>query len=1181
MAIGRWTPGRAGSVASPARGAAFRAESVAADPGTPSRRQSAALLSVLVVVAAAIGVASYVVRPDRARSFDLVHGSVFLADQVAPVGIDLASGRPTLRLVGADKQVGADDPANLSLVPVHGGTLLLDRSTGQFNMVDQTGFVIKHDGGGVLLPRRTDRTTSDAFAADTGPEAGVGGAAYLVRTGPRGTNVLLVNQSNVEAASQGSRTVRPRASLNTSAVAMPGSDATAAANGDLWALFTVGGRREIRQLSVPVRSDTGAQLASRVRGSVDGPAAIATATSGAPPAISATGSLTGADTTDSDTGDDTGSAAVAIASADRLVLFTTDGSAQHDFALAAQPGIDAVLPVSGEPGRVSFLEHGRRGWSLVSVGIDGSGLRGPTPIEGLPAAAQPARPSWSNGNIYTVDRAAGAGGRIYRIDARGVAGTVPGAALYPLGRKNGKVAEAADFGDAYVVARSTRVFVDSPSHVQAVALFTDGHQRPLVIRKSSAVDVSAAGGAEALTRGKIDPSDEHGNLPRGSRSRPSAGTQINNQVDCATTSQKPRVPVLGAPTPGSRSVAVAWTYPTLDPQDCIPSTYVVSARALSAGAPSPGGSTRVQGQTSVDLTGLYPSTRYELTVTAYLRGQSTTSAPVQVTTGREGPPAPTDLRVRADSAGNWVLNWSGCDPASPDCVPTSSWRVVPSVCDARGLSAAPGELDVTGDPSSRAQPQTVYRGGTALLGRGLSFAVIGTGTQGEVGTPSAPSGCAYSWREPDAGAISVRASSPDHPSPDGSTSITAGVQFADSPAADLGGVGGTLTYQLLSGGAVVETVGPTTDTSVQLDNVQAGQQYTVAVSASPPRHPDVVVRLDPVGVEPATADWPQVTLDAGFDPDTATTGTLTVSFGLGGTSARGEHFDLIPGASSLTCGSTSQDLGRSDVAIGQQLKYPGLSRFDLSGDCTVSVQVQQDPQHSTDPPLFGAGPSAVATRTISIPVATSTTTAADFTAQWGSDQDHPQVVVSYSGSDPLSLTDHWSLAVSNGSGPCGSSGEVPNQPVTIAVDPACVTAGGTFTVKIDYTYIGAAQSFQVTVGGTVPQPLNLDNVKFDAVWGGDAGTPTVNVTYTGTEEQDRLSAATWTEHLTSPSYPGADCGSDNDNPGLQLVSVPLATTTCPLELDGAPVTYVITIHVQDPYGQTRDYTPEITGAPPS
>ena len=87
---------------------------------------------------------------------------------------------------------------------------------------------------------------------------------------------------------------------------------------------------------------------------------------------------------------------------------------------------------------------------------------------------------------------------------------------------------------------------------------------------------------------------------------------------------------------------------------------MVSVKLLSNDAPQPDGSVKIQGQQSVNLAGLYPSTRYQITVAAYLNKLSTTSSPVTFTTGPEGPAAPTGVRASADSAGNWTVSWQGC-----------------------------------------------------------------------------------------------------------------------------------------------------------------------------------------------------------------------------------------------------------------------------------------------------------------------------------------------------------------------------------------------------------------------------------------------------------------------------------------------------------------------------------------
>src|ERR1043166_4638611 len=109
---------------------AFRADPDAAPAAHPSRRQTVALLAVLALVAGAVAVASYLIRPERARAFDLFHGSVFLGYQNGPVAVDLASGKPTLQLLGAEQQVGLTHTETLGVIPLTDHTLLLNESTG-------------------------------------------------------------------------------------------------------------------------------------------------------------------------------------------------------------------------------------------------------------------------------------------------------------------------------------------------------------------------------------------------------------------------------------------------------------------------------------------------------------------------------------------------------------------------------------------------------------------------------------------------------------------------------------------------------------------------------------------------------------------------------------------------------------------------------------------------------------------------------------------------------------------------------------------------------------------------------------------------------------------------------------------------------------------------------------------
>lgn len=1130
---------------------AFRPDPAAAPAAQPSRRQTQAVLIVLLLVAGAVAAASYLVRPERARAFDLFHGSVFLADEKSPVAIDLASGKPTLRLLGAETQVAATGTDTLGVVPLNLGTLLLNQSTGEFNLVDNSGFVVKHNGG-VPLARRRGPTTAFGVAARDGQ-------AYVVRTGAvGGTDVYLVGQATVEAAINATKGVRPRASTTLPPLVSTAAGGSASANGDLWTLAatSVAGHNALDELSVPAGSSAGARLDVRQRVAVAGPAAIGTATTSP------------------------SSDVVAVASADRIQLFAP-GTGAHTTTFAAPAGVDEVLSATGDQHRLAFLMHAAAGWNLVSIGADGTGFRPPRPVVGLPADAQPAPPVVSNGRLYLIDHRDGA---IYQLGYDGRAGPVPGAASYPLSSVDGRVIERTDFGDAYALARGARVVFDSAVHAQALMVFTDGSRAPLRITKGTAVTVNASGGPEALTRSTANP-----NQPPAKRAQPgqpkpkSQPAPINNKIDCRTAKQKPHIPVITSSVPGSRSVALAWNYPVLDSQDCYPSTYVVTARLISNDAPQPPAPARVQSQTGTDLTGLFPSTQYDITVTAYINGLGTDSVSRRITTGAEGPAAPSDLAVSADDTGNWSVRWSSCGGVGQGCVPAESWTITPSFCDGRGLSAPPAAMTVTADPTSRVQAPAVYPGSDDLLGRGLRFQVQGVGDQGQVGTPSASSACVYSWSMPVTADLTVAASSPPPTSSStDTTSTTATVTFANGQVHDLGGAGGTLTYQLLSGGSVLSTRGPTSDPSVALAGIRPGRLYQVRVQASPPRHPEIVVDVATVDVAPAVAQWPAIVLrPPSFDSPPGATGTLHIGFAFpAGTDAGGETFDLTD--SQLVCGNTALPLTDTDVAPGDVMTFP-VDRGIYNGGCTVTVQLAQDPRTSTNPPLYGAGSSrAVTSDPVSIPPPSLTTSAGDFDAAWGGSADHSTVVVTYHGGDDLSGASDWRMTVSNGSTTCGAeTGDPP--PVTIDVDNGCVRAGSSDTVTIDYRYFGVADAhFVVSIGGTIPTPVDPTKISFSAAWNDDPKLPQVDVTYTGSEPASALSPLAWTETVTSSGSPGVACtATDDGNPGESSVRIDVDLTACPPTVDGAASVYTVHISFTDPnYRQTGEYRYPVTGPPP-
>ena len=103
-------------------------------------------------------------------------------------------------------------------------------------------------------------------------------------------------------------------------------------------------------------------------------------------------------------------------------------------------------------------------------------------------------------------------------------------------------------------------------------------------------------------------------------------------------------------------------------------------------------------------------------------------------------------------------------------------------------------------------------------------------------------------------AIHVSASTPPHTVQGGTSSTNVNVTFDEDKDVALGGVGGTLTYRLLSAGSLVQQKGPTGDTAVMMSGVQPGQGYQVQVIVAPPGHPTASVALPPVDVQAARID---------------------------------------------------------------------------------------------------------------------------------------------------------------------------------------------------------------------------------------------------------------------------------------------------------------------------------------
>jgi hypothetical protein len=1140
--------------------AAFRPDPTAGRGLAPSRRQAVALVAGLVLVAGTVAVASYTVKANKAQAFDLFYGSVYLNDERAPVAVDLADGKPTVRLVDANTQVSAKQPTDLDVVPLTNSTLLLNRASGEFNLIDSAGFVVKTKNGGVPLPRRAGPTTATGVAA--------GSSAYIVQTDQTGTSVYLVGQSTVQSATGVGAKVKPRAYsiVDQPATTAPGD--AVSANGDLWLRVGGGTKRTIKQLSLPRGSNAGVTLHSADRASVA--------------AVSAIGATTGRD----------GGDVVAVGAPTQVQVFAGSASPRR-FAVKGLFGVDTILAASNQAeGTLSFLYHSSTGWSLVSVPAGGGAGVGPIPLVGIDGSVRLAPPAASRGGLYTMDT--GGTGRVWRIGPRGAVQAPTDAATYPVVRDAaGKPAEVADFSDAYIIGRGARVVFDSPSHVQALGLFTDASHAPVDIDKSAAVSLNTTGTASALSQGH-NPKKSTKQTPSRDAA-PAAPQPISDKVRCRTVVQVPHIPTITQATPGSRSVQLQWSYPLLDPRDCAPSTYTVAVQLLSTAAPPPPAAVTVQGQDGVNLTGLFPDTRYRITVTAYLNGRGTPSAPVEIATGPEGPAAPTNVHASTDGSGNWTITWTSCGGVAQGCVPAATWSVIPSFCDGAGLASAPATISIAGDPTQHSFRAT-FPGNDALLGRGLKFQVEGIGTRGTVGTPGPSDGCAFSWRPPVADGMTLTASQPAATTLGGSTTTTVNLDLGDNPVRAAGGVGAQITFRL-SGPGGTKTVGPVTfrgasqRLSGTFSGVQAGANYTARASVSAPKHPESSVAVGPVTVT-TRADWPSMTVDASCPSDPGPivlSCTLTVKVnGLSSAAANGELFSFDDN-SRLECASTFQKLTKDSFDPAREsLVLDGVALLQLNGPCSVSVAlVEVAPSGSKAPLVFGGKTSPVLTQAVTLAnPPTLDARQGDFTAGFDNAGGRSNVQVRYQGgtsdSDVSQITTSWTEEVRAPNGTsCGSATSQPTRGgIEVPVDPTCVnrfggqTSGWSVIVGYQDQAGGAQHSFTYQLSGGPPtyQPCTVTASDFTATWSGTAAAPAVGVTYGGGAAK-LAGCSNWVYVLKDTT--GQECGrQDPGTPSPQSTGIADGCTSARTNA------WTVTIGYTDTAGDGQTAGPIPVGGPP-
>ncbi|MDQ1360905.1 MAG: hypothetical protein QOJ44_1282, partial [Acidimicrobiaceae bacterium] len=990
-----------------------------------------AAIVILTTVFAVIGQPSIAVQP---KPFG---GSLTLNDVQDPVVIDLATGSPNLRLQGIESQVGATDPSLVDAVPLADGTLLVNRSTGTFNVLGLGNSIVKTSGG-IALGDLSGTTGAAGFAA--------GDNGYIVRYAPSAATISLVDQATVAAAARsgagtpGSGTSVPLlgfAAVSDQIPTDPG--ATVVANGDLWTITRALGQGTLQRFTPGA---PGKQLGASPFGGVDPVAALGT------------GSTAGGET-------------VALAEPSDIRIMPAGqggGTAQATTVqVAAGTRVDRIVPVGNGDGQVLFAYHSQAGWRLVGVDLASGQALAERAITGLPAKTTLESPVINNGAIYAIADDGSATPPLVKIDPwSGTAAPLPGATSYPVAGPG----EATTFVDPglppQVISVGPRVIINNPNRVLAIVVFTDGSRPTRVIDKRTAVSVdpSTLPGAPVNNTPSNVPAKDVVSQPQ----------QVDTQLRCKTISQKPRVPVLDQPVPSSHSVSLSWTYSLLDNQDCEPTSYLVTV-AVVGGGPTPATTQfPVNGQTQFTVPGLRPNTTYSFVVTALINTQSTPSLPREVTTNPQGPDAPLTVTTVANGGSGWTVSWTVCQGDACDSnLPAANWTVTGSSCGSGSqFIGTPPVVSVPGTGGAVQSATVPFDQFPTLVGDQLTFSVQGTSATGLAGDPTGDGTCTEGWRPADPSMFTVVGSAVAA----GGTTVTATLQVQPNPGVSSVQAFGSNTVRF-SFSVIDQTTGQTSPpqsgsaASAAFSGLAPGHTYIPAVSVTPliSPTPGSTITGAPFGT---TVPWPSGITAVQAGPVTVTPGNLntgTAPFTIANVYAVPSA--TVTASATVTCGNTSVPAG-SGLAVtpsgtSGSVAVP-MDYTQEGGNCSVVLTLSDGPSGP-----YGALP-------LVLPAAGLTANPPAFTVPPGDFivTSVPvvgiQVTSKYSGGGGVG----WAIDIiapgcsvtSVTNTPGGTGGPWAAPPIKV---PSCLT-GSTVDVQVTYSYpIGS--DFTIELGSVTVTPI--------------------------------------------------------------------------------------------------------------
>ncbi len=711
---------------------------------------------------------------------------------------------------------------------------------------------------------------------------------------------------------------------------------------------------------------------------------------------------------------------------------------------------------------------------------------------------------------------------------------VPGAPVYPAE----SVTEKAGFQGAQVLVDGPRVIFNNPESLLAVVVFTDGSQAPVVVNKSDAVEVSAAGPGDVNVKHekpKAQPkSPRSGAAPTTTPTtlvQPLVVQPVTQQIDCASTTEKPYAPQISSISPSDESALVVWTYHLLAEQDCLPSTWSVTVTALGGAAQPPRRVQLVDGQDQLLFTGLRPGTAYEAVVTAYISRKSTSSGPVSFTTTAVGPGAPASVSAGANGRGGWVVSWTPC--AGPKClVPAASWTVIGSSCGTSFIGQAP-KVEVRGSQTSVIVNAADDLG---LLGDSLSFSVQGVSSAGLVGAPTAGRQCSSSWQPADGAALKLLAAG----AAQGQT-ITADLKVVVASGAGpvLADGGNQVTYTYSVGG---RSFGPTSSPAAEITGLDPAKQYRATVVVAPVGHSEAAVTVTSPEFG-RDLSWPsqlqmQVHGTVGTDPNSGKVAARFEDLPVGAFRAQGY----------IICGSETLPV-KGDLSAG--LFSSGVDLDQMGGACSLSLALDS----TLVPDPYGL-PSPELTAAFSI----GTAAAYHFKAVTGGGC-RPNCTtlaldVSYQGPGQPPGS-NWQVAAAS-TGGCtvtAPTAAVADFPVVLRWPAACPAPA----VTVSWLYLGAAGSAVATLPGaavaaSTTAPTSSTRTLVPSIVLSTTTNPRTSPTpaTTGAPKNTPLTPPITTPS-TVPSTVGSTAPSTSSLPGSSRTTSPTtATSTAPTSGSATP-----------------------------